>query len=384
MRILHAFKVFPPDVRGGIPEVIAYLARGMSPRHESSVLVARDMGFGRSYVWNGIQVRATSSLGTILSTPLAPTFPTALARLSRTADLVALHQPFPLNDLGAVIGLPKRAAVVLYWHSEILGREPLVRMLEPLLRHTVKRADQIIVSDPALITVSPMLRDQAHKCAVVSFGIDASYWGTLDNDEQQRVNELREKHPRLIVTTGRLVPYKGFSVLIDAVRRVDATVAIIGSGPLHAELESMAQKLGVTCNILLPGSLSRSELKVMLHAARVYAMSSITFAETFSIAQVEAMAAGLPVINTDLPTGVPHVARHGLEGLTVPPNDPQQLAKAINQLLADPELSRRLGAAGRERAATEYGLSKFISRTEDVYNAVVAARSREFSRRKVS
>jgi rhamnosyl/mannosyltransferase len=259
-----------------------------------------------------------------------------------------------------------------------------VRLLGPLLRRTVEVADKIIISDPVLLADSPLLHDQSHKCAVIPYGTDASYWSALDSTQLERVNELRQKYPRLVVTTGRLVPYKGFSVLIDAVRQVDATVAIIGAGPMRGELEDLARRLGVMCNILLPGSLSRSELNVMLHAARAYVMSSVSSAETFSIAQIEAMAVGLPVVNTNLPTGVPHVARHGKEGLTVPPNDPDQLAQAINQLLADPELSRRLGSAGRERARTEYDFSKFISRTEEVYNDVVATRSRELSRRLAS
>ena len=380
MRIIHAFKAFPPDVRGGVAEVIASLVRGMSPRHHSSVLVARNQGFGRSYLWNGIEVETTGSLGTVLSTPVAPTFPFVLAKHSRSAELIALHQPFPLNDLGAAIGLPRRTALVLYWHSEIVGRELLVKLLRPLLRRTVLRADQIIVSDASLISASPLLQGQSHKCAVVPFGIDAAYWSKLDGDELRRLAELRAKYPRLLVTTGRLVPYKGFSVLIEAMRQVDGAVAIIGSGPLRAQLEDMARRLGLTDRVLLPGSLSRDDLRLMLHTARLYVLSSVSSAETFSIAQVEAMAVGLPVVNTNLPTGVPHVARHGVEGLTVPPNDPQQLAKAINQLLSDPELSRRLGAAGREKVATEYGLSKFISRNEDMYNAVVAAHSRDFSR----
>lgn len=384
LRVLHAFKVFPPDVRGGIPEVIASLARGMAPRHQSSVLVARHLGLGRSYIWNGIKVQSTSSLGTILSTPIAPIFPSALARLSRSADLVALHQPFPLNDLGAAIGIPRLKPLVLHWHSEILGRESLVRLLGPLLRRTVEVADKIIISDPVLLAASPLLHNQSHKCAVIPYGIDASYWSTLDSAQLQRSNELRQKYPRLVVTTGRLVPYKGFSVLIDAVRQVDATVAIIGGGPLRGELEDLARRLGVTCNILLPGSLPRGDLKVMLHAAQAYVMSSVSSAETFSIAQLEAMAVGLPVVNTNLPTGVPHVARHGIEGLTVLPNDPHQLAQAINQLLSDPELSQRFGSAGRERARTEYDFDKYISRTEEVYNDAVAACSRNLSRQQAS
>ncbi len=84
---------------------------------------------------------------------------------------------------------------------------------------------------------------------------------------------------------------------------------------------------------------------------------------------------GLPIVNTDLPTGVPHVARHGHEALTVPTNDPAALATAIAQLLDDRALAQRLGAAGRRRATTEYDLQTFVKRIEDVYEQAVSAAS---------
>jgi rhamnosyl/mannosyltransferase len=117
-------------------------------------------------------------------------------------------------------------------------------------------------------------------------------------------------------------------------------------------------------------------MKVHLHAARLYAFPSVGAAEAFGIVQLEAMAVGLPIVNTNLPTVVPHVARHGLEALTVPPNDPAALAAAISQLLADRELSQRFGAAGRRRAMTDYDLENFVRRVEEVYDqAVRSARS---------
>ncbi len=66
------------------------------------------------------------------------------------------------------------------------------------------------------------------------------------------------------------------------------------------------------------------------------------------------MAAGLPIVNTDLPTSVPLVARHDIEALTVAPNDAKALAQALNQILDQPDLAQRLGTAGRVRARSEF------------------------------
>ena len=371
MRVLHAYKVYPPDIVGGITEVIAYIAEGMAPRHESSVLVARSRGWGRRYTSGTIPVEALFSFGTLLSTPIAPSFPFVLARRSRQAALLALHHPFPLNDIGVSLGLLRRTALVVHWHGEIVRQRSLTGLIGPFIRRTLTRAQRIIVSHPTIVSASPFLAAHADKCAVIPYGIEIPYWAELDSVQRRWVEELRSRHPRLVIATGRLVPYKGFDVLIEALRHVDATAIIVGEGPLRHDLLRMARQRGVAERIILAGMLSRDDLKVHLHAARLYAFPSVSAAEAFGIVQIEAMAAGLPIVNTDLPTGVPHVARHGHEALTVPPSDPAALAAAIAQLLADRALAQRLGAAGRRRATTEYNLQSFVRRIEDVYDQAV-------------
>jgi len=378
LRVLHAYKVFPPDIVGGITEVIAYIAEGMAPRHESSLLVARSRGWGRRYTFGTIPVEALFSFGTLLSTPIAPSFPFVLARRSRQAALVALHQPFPLNDIGVALGLPSETALVVHWHGEIVGQRSLTGLVAPFIRRTLARAQRIIVSQPALVSESPFLAAHGEKCAIIPYGIDVSYWTELDGAQRRRVDELRSRYPRLVMATGRLVPYKGFDVLIEALRHVDATAIIVGEGPLRDDLLRMAQQRGVAERVILAGMLSRDDLKVHLHAAQLFAFPSVSAAEAFGIVQIEAMAVGLSIVNTDLPTGVPHVARHGLEALTVSPNDPAVLAAAIAQLLADRPLAQRLGAAGRRRATTDYALQSFVQRIEEVYDeAMLAAGSRQ-------
>ena len=77
------------------------------------------------------------------------------------------------------------------------------------------------------------------------------------------------------------------------------------------------------------------------------------------------MAAGLPIVNTNLATTVPLVARHDQEALTVPPNDSHALSQALNRILDEPALAKRLGAAGRERAKSEFDQLVFRARMAD-------------------
>jgi rhamnosyl/mannosyltransferase len=111
------------------------------------------------------------------------------------------------------------------------------------------------------------------------------------------------------------------------------------------------------------------------HAADVFALASVARSEAFGIAQIEAMAAGLPVVNTQLDSGVPFVSLHGQTGLTVPPAEPQPLAEAISRLLDSPELRQSFSAAARARAIQEFSLEVMVARTKALYEEVMTSRS---------
>jgi rhamnosyl/mannosyltransferase len=115
----------------------------------------------------------------------------------------------------------------------------------------------------------------------------------------------------------------------------------------------------------------------VLNAGRVFVLPSTNKAEGFGLVQVEAMCCGLPVVNTNLPTTVPRVARDGLEGLTVEVGNDQALAGAINRLLEDPDLATKLGAAGQRRARSVYDRRVFAAGVAEVYRDALAGRQFE-------
>jgi glycosyltransferase involved in cell wall biosynthesis len=382
LRILHAYKIYRPDIEGGIPAVMSSLTQGSNEHATHSILSARRFGAARRYVLDSVPVEAVASLGTLFSTPLAPEYIPAFLRRARSADVVVHHAPLPLNDAAILLGLPDDVALIVYWHADVVGYPLLKRLVAPLIRRALTRADRIVVSGQPMIDHSEFLRPHAEKCAVLPYGMDLGYWRTPDADESAAADQRRQ--PRHIVALGRLVGYKGYDVLIRAMQNVDGHATIIGEGPLLADLQQLATELGVSNRIRFAGRLHRDEIKRLFHSAQVFAFPSVTEAEAFGIVQIEAMAAGLPIVNTHLATTVPLVARHDLEALTVAPNDPQALSQALNRLLDEPALAQRLGAAGRQRAITEFDQTVFRARMAAIYEDALRTRRNRLAARRAS
>lgn len=377
MRILHAYKVYQPDIEGGIPAVISALTRHKS-NHQHTILTARLRGSARNFDFDGTPVEAVSSLGNLFSTPIAPAYIPTLIKRAKNAEVVVHHAPMPLNDM-ALIGLPSRTALVVYWHADIVGFPLLRQLVSPAVMHSLRIADKIVVSDRSTITHSPFLQPFADKCVVAPYGIDVEYWGALDDTGRIETDDLRQRYPRMVVSVGRLVPYKGLDVLIRALATVNAQAVIIGEGPLRADLERLATGVGVADRVVFTGRLSRDKIRSALHAAKALAFPSVSRAEAFGIIQLEAMAAGLPVVNTALSTAVPAIARHECEGFTVPPHDDVALADALRTILDQPDTARQLGASARARAFAEYSEARFVARANIVYEDAFAHRREQIA-----
>lgn len=149
---------------------------------------------------------------------------------------------------------------------------------------------------------------------------------------------------------GRLVYYKGVDVLIDALSAWPGTLTLVGEGPLEPDLRRRAAERGVLDRVVFAGRVSEEDLVAYYHASDVMVLPSVARSETFGVVQVEAMAAGLPVVSTRLPTGVPWVNEDGISGVVVAPGDPVALGGALRALAGDAPRRAMLGATASRRA----------------------------------
>ena len=375
MKVAHAFKVYLPH-RGGIVSTIQTLCEGLKDRIEPSILVSLSQGLGRKEWINGVPITRTSSLKELWAMPITPTYPLHFWHIARQVDVIDYHAPFPLIDLAVSIYFPEHTGLVIHWHSEIVAQQRTGRMLAPLVKRCLQRADRIIVSTPYHLEISPYLNTVADKCVVIPFGIDLTRWGQLDAQDRDEIEQVRSEFGEFFLTVGRLVPYKGMDLLIRAMAEVPGRLVIVGDGPLRANLASLADAPGTRGRVNFVGDVSFRRLKALMHACRFFVLPSAAPSETFGIVQLEAMVCGKAVINTDIHPGIGWVARNGQEALTIPALDSTALTQAIRYLQENPAEAIRLGNQGKSRVQQVFSQDRFLQDTLKLYQEVVDARHR--------
>ena len=167
---------------------------------------------------------------------------------------------------------------------------------------------------------------------------------------------------------GRLVYYKGCDVLIRAMSKVKyGHLDIVGEGPLKTELTELSEKLGLTDRVSFLGEVADSVLDECFRKCDVFVLPSVEKSEAFGIVQMEAMAYGKPVINTNLKSGVPYVSLHRITGLTVEAKNSSELADAMNWLALHPEVREVYGKAGYERIKEYFSQSNMLKQLFTLY-----------------
>jgi rhamnosyl/mannosyltransferase len=366
-RVLHVGKYYWP-VRGGIENYLYHLCNRLNGRTDLRVLVSSvNLRYVREKV-NGVDVERVPRYAEVASTAVSPGL---IRRLKETdADVIHVHVPNPMAEVAYLLAKP-RGKLVLTWHSDVIRQKALYRLYRGIGEAFLRRASRIISTAPQNVENSPVLSRFRDRTRVIPLGTDPDDF-LLTPGREPRVAELRARFgPRVILFVGRLIYYKGVEYLIRAMPKVDAHVVIGSEGPLKEPLEALARGLGVASKVTFAGNISDEDLPCYYLASDVFCLPSVARSEAFGIVQLEAMAAGIPVVNTSLKSGVVYVSPDGVTGLTVPPADPEALAAALNRLLGDEALRRRLGEQGRIRVRSEFTHDLTAQRTFDLYREVL-------------
>lgn len=313
-----------------------------------------------------------------------PVRPATDARALHTARrLLAEHRPRILHTHMAKAGLVGRTAALTLrerprtvhtFHGHVLsGYFP-----GPVERGFVALERQLAMRTDVLVAVSEQVRDELLELRigrpaqyrVIPVGLDLSAHLAVEGPSGALRSRLGvPAGVPLVGVIGRLVPIKDHPTLFEAVRRTPgAHLAVVGDGERRRELEELARTLGTADRVHFAGWWS--DVPAALADLDVVALSSRN--EGTPVALVEALAAGRPVVATDV-GGVRSVVRDGVSGILVPPDDPSRLAAALGTLVRDPELRSRMGAAGRADVPARFGQERLLADMRSLYRELTGS-----------
>lgn len=363
IRVLHVGKYYPP-FRGGMESHLEMLSNELNRLVDLEVIVANTSLRTSNEVIDGIKVTRVGKLFDLQSAPICPDLVRRIR--SSKSDIVHIHWPNPSAVL-AYLASGHQGRLVLTYHSDVVRQRRLAAIFTPILRAALKRSAAIIVSSPNYIEGSYVLPEFRSRCRVIPFGISQDYFDQFDQHTVQRIREQYGRH--IVLGVGRMVYYKGFEYLVRAMSEVDAHLLLIGKGPLRESLRQLAEELGLRQRISFLSEVN--DIRPYYQAADVFVLSSVMRSEAFGIVQLEAMASGKPVVNTQLDSGVTFVSPHGVSGVTVPPEDPIALGASIRELLDQPAWRAELGDGAKRRVAEKFTVEKMVDSTFRLYEEVM-------------
>jgi len=344
--ILQVNKMYSPDI-GGVETVVKEYSEYLSDYEEVIVLCSHKNFSLKTTIENinGVKIYRCASIGTFMSMPISIVFFFYLFSLSRKAKSIHFHEPFPLGTLGSLI-IPKSKKIFVTWHSDIIKQKGIKSFFEFFQKRLCKKSTKIIATSDRLIESSNVLKYFKNRIITIPLSINKKEYLNKDLD-YITIKDLPECYALFL---GRFSYYKGIYVLLDSIEMIDENIpfVIVGNGELADEIKIRVKKSKK--NILLINRfVSDDEKKYLLKNSNFMVFPSIYPSEAFGILQLESMVYGKPVINTNLPTGVPWVSVDKETGFTIDINDSKQLAKAIKELYENTELSEKLGYGAIKR-----------------------------------
>jgi len=365
VHVVHVYKDVSPSVVGGIEKHIDLIRRAL-PDVRSDVLVCARSRRGRCEPRGSGVERYVPEFGPrVWSVPIAPTFPAALRAVE--ADVVHLHMPNPLGELAALTD--RRRPIVCSYHADVVRQARVAPFYRPWVQACLRRAAEIVVGSRRLAQTSSYLAPFASRATVLPYFLDTDECSVERVSEQAKANVRACYEGPIVLAVARLVYYKGLDILIEAARSLDASVVIVGDGPLAGELRQLAH--GVA-NVHLVGAVSEAELHAHFAVADCLTLPSTSRAESFGIAVLEAQAMGVPAVVTDVGTGTIEAISPGETGLVVRPGDAGALADAIRSILLDPERRSAMARLARERAVAVHSMPPAAEQLRAIYARAAA------------
>lgn len=365
---------FPEDPSapvGGVEAVSVNLVKSLATFDDLNIDVVttkRDYSSLKSESWAGVTIhRLPWAGGSTLRHAVGPGRRQMQEYLLQIRpDVVHAHDTFGLTVKGMAV--PRVFTIHGFIYGDTLVSGSRLAKLRSWVWCRIETAGW--ANQPHIISISPYVRERL--C-----GIARGVIHDIDNPISESFFQIDKRERRgVIFSAAAVVPRKNPLALVEAAAKLAAEgldIELRLAGSLDHErcagqIRDRIRERGLGKRVSLLGNLRTEQIRQELSAASVFALASLE--ENSPMAIEEAMAAGVPVVASNR-CGMPYMVREGESGFLVNPDDPQEIAARLRQLLTDGELRRSLGAKGREIALDRFHPAKVAARTREVYRRAI-------------
>jgi rhamnosyl/mannosyltransferase len=275
----------------------------------------------------------------------------------KNADIVHLHFPFPNLEFLLLLYHKhlKEKKFIITWHANIENSrwKFFSKFYLPFVEKLLNLADFVITTSPSLLENSILLKKFESKVIVIPL----SFKSTNIIKAHKKYLEHSKKR---ILFVGKLRKYKGLDYLIEAIKELDVELFIVGNGEHLLSLKEIVSRYNLNNKVFFVTDADDETVDKFYSTSELFVLPSINEAEAFGIVQLEAMSRGLPVINTNLKSGVPFVSLDGVTGFTVNPMNVVELKNSILKIFSDKDLYEMFSKNALKRAS-EFSIDNMVN-----------------------
>lgn len=377
MKIIHIYKTYYPEDKGGVSETIRQLSNcGAEYGFHNEVFT-----FSKSpqphLTFEGTKVRQMKTNLEVASTPFSLEALTKFASVVKDFDVINYHYPFPFGDLMKFTSLVSKPSIVTY-HSDIVKQRMLRYAYYPLEQLFLKKVDRIVCTSESYLNTSINLQKFKHKTSVIPLGLNPIE--PLEQVSEPTIRFLKNRNRPFMLFIGALRNYKGLKNLYEAAQQVDCDFVIIGGGKSFGVWQKYLIEHNMF-NVHMLGAVNEVDKIAILKQCACLILPSSMRSEAFGLVLLEACMYSKAMISTELGTGTSFVNVNDETGLVIKANRTDQLVNACNFIINDPEAAKKMGQNARKRYEAKFTASIMSQNYAKLYRSVLA-RYKEKSQRK--
>lgn len=366
-RVLVLGKYYPP-YSGGIEAYTRDVSEELARDNDVTVFCFNHEGGTVRETIAGVKVVRFRTLLTLRRQPISLAMVFHILRFK--CDIFHLNAPNFIAAFAMFVRMYFRpdTRLVVTHHTDVFGRWVLRRLGLIFYKYICRRAQCVVVTSAKNLRFSRDLPRDLN-AVVIPLGIDDRESARY----QAKPAPGRQENGFVVGFLGRLVRYKGVGVFIRAISEIPEARAIIaGDGPFRKQAEELTRALDLGDRVVFLGDVRGAQKEEFYGAIDAFAFPSTEVTETFGITQMEAMIRGIPVIASDLPTGVTDVAINGETAVLVTPNDVSSLVDGISRVRNDVVLRNRIIAGAQDHLRKNFSKAFVLDRTRELFTSALA------------